>query len=166
MNNVPAIIPAPAATLKEIRMDSARFPRLSSYRREEAIAHLVTLVTQALMYKGMEPDTNKVAFTAAALYEELMQDPDGIGTPALSFEEIRRVIRRSVLGQGTELYGINVSSLYKALADYAQGEGHRAQLEANEATAIARKRAGQEAMSAIIEKYAARLVENSNNTER
>jgi hypothetical protein len=41
-------------------------------------------------------------------------------------------VRKSVLGQGKEMYGISVSSIFQALADYCKGEGRMADKEARE----------------------------------
>ena len=50
-------------------------------------------------------------------------------------EEIKRVIKRAALGQGKEMYGISVSSLFQALADYCKGEGRMADQQAKEVVA-------------------------------
>ena len=162
-NNLPTIVPAPSATLKQIRMDSAKFPRISSYTKSDAVGCLTQLITVCLMYKGMNPDDYKIAYTAGMLYDEIMQDNDGLGLPSLSFEEVRRVFRKCVLGQGRELFGVNVASLYAALCDYAKGEGHLAQLEANTAVKLARKAMEKETgASVMMDVYAARMIRKNN----
>ncbi len=163
MTNLPAPVPAPSVTLKEIRMNSARFPRISAYTKDDAVRYLSDLIINALLYKGMEPGEYKVTFTAQALYNEIMEDNDGLGLPSLSFEEVRRVFRKCVLGQGRELFGVNVASLYAALCDYAKGEGHLAQLEANTAVKLARKAMEKETGAAVMmDVYAARMIRNKN----
>ena len=42
------------------------------------------------------------------------------------------MIRKAALGQGKEMYGISVSSLFQALADYCKGEGKMADKQAKE----------------------------------
>jgi len=74
---------------------------------------------------------------SSSLIDILKEDEYGIGTRFLSFEEIKRVVRKAALGQGREMYGISVSSLFQALADYCKGEGRMADKEAKE---IASKR--------------------------
>jgi hypothetical protein len=69
---------------------------------------------------------------SASLIDILNEDEYGIGTKYLSFEEIKRVVRKAALGQGKEMYGISVSSLFQALADYCRGEGRMADKEAKE----------------------------------
>ena len=57
----------------------------------------------------------------------------------ITFREIAYVVRKSIMGQGRELFGLSVSSIYAALADYAKGEGHLIQVQA-EAQAKAERR--------------------------
>lgn len=163
MTNLPAPVARPSATLKEIRMDAETFPRFSSYSKDDAVRHLSDLIINALLYKGMEPGEFKVTFTAQTLYAEIMQDNEALGLPSLTFEEIRRVFRKCVLGQGRELYGVNVSGLYAALVDYAKGEGHIAQLEANSAAKMARlQRERETGVSVMMDVYAARMLKKNN----
>ena len=130
MNNL-TTIPA-KATLVEIRTDNKRFPRLHSYRREDAIYQMNMVLIMAFQIRGQQADTQSVVQMSATLIYILMEDEYGIGTRYLSFEEIKRVIRKASLGQSREMYGISVSSLFQALADYCKGEGRMADKEAKE----------------------------------
>jgi predicted S18 family serine protease len=130
MNNL-TTIPA-KATLVEIRIDNKRFPRLHSYRREDAIYQMNMVLIMAFQIRGQQADTQSVVQMSATLIDILMEDEYGIGTRYLSFEEIKRVIRKASLGQSREMYGISVSSLFQALADYCKGEGRMADKEAKE----------------------------------
>ena len=125
-------IPAERATLVDIRTDNKRFPRLHSYRREDAIAQMNMIIIMAFQFRGQQADTQSIILMSSSLIDILMEDEYGIGTKNLSFEEIKRVIRKAVLGQGREMFGISVSSLFQALADYCKGEGKEADKRAKE----------------------------------
>ena len=120
------------ATLVEIRTDNKRFPRLHTYRREEAISQMNMVIMMAFQFRGQQADVQTIMQMSASLIDILMEDEYGIGTKYLSMEEIKRVIRKAALGQGKEMYGISVSSLFQALADYCKGEGRMADKEAKE----------------------------------
>lgn len=133
MNNL-TTIPA-KATLVEIRTDNVKYPRLHTYRREDAISQMNMIIMMAFQYRGQQADVQTIMQMSASLIDILLEDEYGIGTKYLSFEEIKRVIRRASLGQGREMYGISVSSLFQALADYCRGEGRSADKEAKEVVA-------------------------------
>lgn len=125
-------IPAEKATLVEIRTDNKRFPRLHSYRREDAIGQMNMIIMMAYQFKGQQADAQTIIQMSTSLIDILNEDEYGIGTKFLSFEEIKRVVRKAALGQGKEMYGISVSSLFQALADYCKGEGRMANNQARE----------------------------------
>lgn len=127
-----ATIPDNKATLVEIRTDNKRFPRLHSYRKEDAIAQMNMIIMMAFQFRGQQADVQTIMQMSVSLIDILNEDEYGIGTKYLSFEEIKRVIRKAALGQGKEMYGISVSSLYSALADYCKGEGRMANQQARE----------------------------------
>ena len=118
------------ATLVDIRSDNKRFPRLYTYRRDEAVAQMNIIILMAFQFRGQQADVATITQMSSSLVEVLNEDEYGIGTRFLSFEEIKRVVRKAVLGQGKEMYGISVSSIYQALADYCKGEGKVADKEA------------------------------------
>lgn len=120
------------ATLVEIRTDNKRFPRLYTYRREEAIGQMNLIIMMAFQFRGQQADTQTIMLMSSSLIDILNEDEYGIGTKYLSFEEIKRVVRKAALGQSKEMYGISVSSLFQALADYCKGEGRMADKEAKE----------------------------------
>ena len=130
MNNL-TTIPA-KATLVEIRTDNKRFPRLYTYPREEAVNQMNMIIVMAFQLRGQQADVQTILQMSATLIDILNEDEYAIGTKYLSFEEIKRVIRRASLGQGREMYGISVSSLFQALADYCKGEGKMADKQAKE----------------------------------
>lgn len=132
-------IPAEKATLVDIRTDNKRFPRLHSYQREEAIAQMNMIIMMAFQFRGQQADTLTILQLSSSLIDILNEDEYGIGTRFLSFEEIKRVVRKAALGQGKEMYGISVSSLFQALADYCKGEGRMADKEAKEIAAKQRE---------------------------
>lgn len=125
-------IPAEKATLVDIRTDNRRFPRLHSYNREEAIYQMNIIVLMAFQYRGQQADALTITNISSSLIDLLNADEYGIGTKYLSFEEIKRVVRKAALGQGKEMYGISVSSIFQALADYCKGEGKTANEEARQ----------------------------------
>lgn len=125
------------SSLVEIRTDDKRFPRLYKYSREEAINQMNMIIMMAFQFRGQQADAMTIFQMSSSLIDILKEDEYGIGTRFLSFEEIKRVVRKAALGQGREMYGISVSSLFQALADYCKGEGRMADKEAKE---IASKR--------------------------
>ena len=128
-------IPAEKATLVDIRTDNKRFPRLYTYKREDAIAQMNMVIMMAFQFRGQQADVQTIMQMSTTLIEILNEDEYGIGTKYLTMEEIKRVIKRAALGQGKEMYGISVSSLFQALADYCKGEGRMADQQAKEVVA-------------------------------
>ena len=86
----------------------------------------------AFQFRGQQADVPTIHQMSSSLIDLLNEDEYSIGTRFLSFEEIKRVVRRAVLGQGKEMYGISVSSIFQALADYCKGEGKAADKEAKQ----------------------------------
>ena len=123
------------ATLVDIRTDNKRFPRLYTYKREDAIAQMNMVIMMAFQFRGQQADVQTIMQMSTTLIEILNEDEYGIGTKYLTMEEIKRVIKRAALGQGKEMYGISVSSLFQALADYCKGEGRMADQQAKEVVA-------------------------------
>ena len=119
----------------DIRTDNKRFPRLYTYKREEAMPQMNMIIMMAFQYRGQQADAQSILQMSSSLIEILNEDEYGIGTKYLTFEEIKRVIKRAALGQGKEMYGISVSSLFQALADYCRGEGRMADQQAKEVVA-------------------------------
>lgn len=132
-------IPAEKATLVDIRTDNKRFPRLYTYKREDAIAQMNMVIMMAFQFRGQQADVQTIMQMSATLIEILNEDEYGIGTKYLTMEEIKRVVKRAALGQGKEMYGISVSSLFQALADYCRGEGRMADQQAKEVVAKRRE---------------------------
>ena len=128
-------ISAEKSTLVDIRTDNKRFPRLYTYKREEAMPQMNMIIMMAFQYRGQQADAQSILQMSSSLIEILNEDEYGIGTKYLTFEEIKRVIKRAALGQGKEMYGISVSSLFQALADYCRGEGRMADQQAKEVVA-------------------------------
>ena len=121
-DNLPMAPETSQASLLEIRMDAKRYPRLHTYTREQAVTEMTKVVSQAFLYKGQAADPTNIQFIAGALVDELRADLDKMGTKHLSFAEISRVVKRSVLRD--EMYGISVASLYKVIMEFVKGEGH------------------------------------------
>lgn len=138
MNNLTTQQPA-KATLVEIRTDNKRFPRLHTYRKEDAVSQMNMIIMMAFQLRGQQADVQTILQMSATLIDILNEDEYGIGTKFLSFEEIKRVVRKAALGQSKEMYGISVSSLFQALADYCKGEGRMANKQAREIAANQRE---------------------------
>ena len=132
-------IPAERATLVDIRTDNKRFPRLHTYRREEAISQMNMLIMMAYQYRGQQADVQTIMQMSSSLIDILIEDEYGIGTRFLSFEEIKRVVKKAALGQSREMYGLSVSSIFQVLADYCKGEGRMADKQAKEIAAKQRE---------------------------
>lgn len=127
------MIPATTkATFVDIRTDDKTFPRLYKYQREEAINNMNGIIMMAFQYRGQQSDAGSIVQMSVSLLDILLEDEYGIGTRFLTFEEIKRVVRKAVLGQSKEMFGISVSSLFQCLADYCKGEGKAADIQAKE----------------------------------
>ena len=118
-----------AVSLVDIRMDSQTYPRIKNLPQADAVHGLAAVVAMAFTYTGREYTPESVALVASALYSEILADDLGVGTGNITIEEVGRAVRRAVLGE-MEMYGINVSSLFKVVCNYALGEGHDAQVAA------------------------------------
>ena len=147
-------------TLVDIRSDSKRFPRLYSYKREEAVKQMNIIILMAFQFRGQQADVPTIHQMSSSLIDLLNEDEYSIGTKYLSFEEIRRVVRKAVLGQGKEMYGISVSSIFQALADYCKGEGKVADKEAKRIAAKG-KELRNSIIAPMIQGYADSLVKQS-----
>ena len=136
----------------EMRADAVRFPRINTIPRDEAIAQMAEIVRSAMIYRGMKADATDVAVIAVALVDELLADTH-LGLRYISFGEIRRAVRTAVLE--TEMYGVNVSSLYRAIVAYARGEGQ------NASATVAQARNRQTAPQVAIDAAAAALIKSN-----
>ena len=160
-NNIIPFSPS-AASLVDIRLDSARFPRIKNIPQPTAISGLSAVVSMAFNYTGREYSTDAVLAISSALYGELMADDFGLGTANITIEEIGRAVRRAILGE-REVYGINVSSLYKIVCDYAEGEGHAAQVAANNRSRAQRTaQLKASAAGAMLDSYSGELIKKLN----
>lgn len=145
------------ATLVEIRTDSKRFPRLYTYPRDEAISLMSGILLLAYQYRGQQADTYSLMHMSSALIDILLEDEFSIGTKYISFEELRRVVKKAVLGQGKEMFGISVSSIFQAIADYCKGEGRVASKKATEIAA--KQRETKDAiMASMIQGYSEKML--------
>ena len=109
----------------ELRRNPDRYPRIRTFSQEEAVSRMIAIVWAAALYRNQELADDKIRFIASTLVGEILSDSK-YGMRNLSWEEIGLAIRAAVLGEGRELYGISVASLYGALIDYVKGEGHEA----------------------------------------
>lgn len=109
------------ASLFEMRADSSKFPRLYSMQREVVTFEMSKIVSQAFLYKGQAADPNNIKFIASALVTEIFDDRQ-FSLSSLSLAEIQVVVKRAVLSE--EMFGISVATLYRAIVEFAKGEGH------------------------------------------
>lgn len=168
MNNLtnsgqPSMLPSAAsgkATLVEIRTDNKRFPRLHTYGREEAISQMNMIIMMAFQYRGQQADAQTIFIMSSSLIDILNEDEYGIGTRFLSFEEIKRVIKKAALGQSREMFGISVSSLFQVLADYCKGEGKMADKEAK-LIVSKRKEIRESIIAPLLQGYSGEMLQKS-----
>ena len=153
-------IPAERATLVDIRTDNRRFPRLHTYRREEAVTQMNVIILMAFQLRGQNADVQTIMQMSSSLIDILNDDDYGIGTKYLSFEEIKRVVKKAVLGQAREMYGISVSSLFQVLADYCKGEGRMADKEAKE-IASRQRELKQAIIAPLLQGYSGEMLQKS-----
>ena len=118
------------ASLVDIRSDSKTFPRLHTYRREVAVGEMNIILLMAFQYRGQNADAVTINQMSNSLIDLLLEDEYSLGMKYLTFEEIKRIVRKAALGQMKEMYGISVSSVFQALADYCKGEGKAASQQA------------------------------------
>lgn len=115
------------------------------------------IIMMAFQFRGQQADAQTIIQMSSSLIDILNEDEYGIGTKYLSFEEIKRVVRKAALGQGKEMYGISVSSLFQALADYCKGEGNMAQKQATEIAAHQRE-TKDAIMASMIQGYSEKML--------
>lgn len=148
------------ASLLDMRADAKRFPRIGTFSREQAVFEMSKIVSQAFLYKGQAADPTNIQFISSSLVDELQADLDKLGTRNISFAEISRIVKRSVLQD--EMYGISVASLYKVIIEYIKGEGHRLHQQVAE---MRRKREEREIKNSVIapmlQAYAGELLKHS-----
>ena len=148
--------------LVAIRLDSVKFPRIKNLPAQVGISGIAQVVTAALAYTGKSLPEEDVRFMAASIHTELMQDYDGVGTANITLEEVQYCIRRAVLGLGPEMYGINVSSIYKVICSYCLNEGRQAQETANSKTQAQRREAlKSSAVGAMIQVYTGKTLKTT-----
>ena len=141
------------ASLLEMRSRPDAFPRINAMPLEEAVAGMERIVTQAFLYRGQASDPENVRFIAATVTAELLDD-DTWHSGNISLGEIQVVVKRAVLG-GSEMFGVSVASLYKVITDYARGEGHHLQKEAD------KMRRSATAPGPIVTAYAGAMIRNN-----
>ena len=147
-----------ACSLVDIRLDSQKYPRIKNIPQPAAVSGLAAIVAMAYNYTGREYTPESIGLVSNALYSELMADDLGIGTANITIEEIGRAVRRAVLGEA-EMYGINVSSLYKVICAYCTGDGHAAQTAANNRRRAEREKALKaSAAGAMLTSYSGALL--------
>ena len=125
-----AVIDRSKATLVEIRTDSKNFPRLHKYSQERATHEMSKAILLVFQLRGKQITKEDLTQMSATLVKILQEDEYGIGTQNITFEEITRVFKKAALGQGVDLYGVNVSILYQAIVDYCENVEREANMQA------------------------------------
>ena len=119
-----------AATPVEMRLDATRFPRICNIPRQEAVDQMTAIVRDACVYFGTKKEASDIVSTAAVLVDEIQAD-DTYGLKFISFAEIRRAVRNACLF--SDMYGVSVRTIYRAVVAYAKGEGTQATRDAQAA---------------------------------
>lgn len=148
-------------TLVDIRMDSNRFPRVKNLTGQSALVRLEQVVLMAYTYTGRPAPEDRCRMVAAALYSELMEDKKGIGTANITIEEVAHAVKTAILESDGDIY-INIAFLYKAVCNYALGEGHEAQESANNRRRAEREKALKASSAgAMLESYTGQILLNT-----
>ena len=136
------------ASLVEIRKDPERFPRIANIPRDQAVKAMTGIVYKAILFRGQEADPTTISFIASNLIDEIISERT-FGLRFLTLEEAGRAIKKAVL-EDSEMYGVNVSSLFKVLLKYAKNEGHQADLKAREEISRSRQIGTSPAMTMLM----------------
>lgn len=149
------------ATLKDMRADSTRFPRIKTLPREQVVEGMTRIVSQAFLYRGQAADPTNIHFISNALVDELLAG-NWNGASNLSLAEIQVVVKRAVLG-GSDMFGISVASLYKVILEYVKGEGHHYQeeIDAYRRTKEIMQEYSKSGVSAMLQATAGEMVRNN-----
>lgn len=160
MNEITPYTAPAGVTLVDIRSDAKTYPRIKHLSIQQATARLQQVVAMAYTYTGRPAEGNRIEVVAAALYNELMEDKRGLGTANITVEEIGHAVKSAVLDAPDDMY-ISVASLYKAVCNYAAGEGNDAQQAAYKRIVDQRRKALAESPAgAMLETYAGRMLKN------
>lgn len=115
------------AELIDIRRDALTYPRIKDYDSFVLLQEIKSLILMVYQYRGQKPESAaEIETMARSLVAEILADEFGDELKELTIEEVRRSLRRAALGKGNEMYGINVRSLYDAIADYRHSDVERA----------------------------------------
>jgi len=152
------------ATLLQMRCDPVTFPRLNTIPKETAIEQMSLIVQQAFLYRGQEMNPDNIHFIAAAVIEEILTERQ-FGSDNLSMAEIQVIVKKAVLSG--EMYGVSVATIYKAVTDYAKGEGHLHQVEAdNQAREQRKEELKKSIIAPMLQAYAGEFIRNTKNTKQ
>jgi hypothetical protein len=79
--------------------------------------------------------------------------------------EIQVIVKKAVLSG--EMYGVSVATIYKAVTDYAKGEGHLHQVEAdNQAREHRKEELKKSIIAPMLQAYAGEFIRNTKNTKQ
>lgn len=149
-------------SIQEIRANAKKHPRLCQYSRTEAVARMTQVVLTAYQFRNQSTDEDSILFMANNLVDELAADMDGIGSKYITFEEINRAVKKAILGQGREMFGISFASLYAAITDYIKGEGHRIDRELRDSRRASEQKSLKDSIIApMLTAYSGALLKHS-----
>ena len=161
MNEITPYTAPAGVSLVDIRSDAKTYPRIKHLAAQQATARLQQVVAMAYAYTGRPAEGNRIEVVAAALYNELMEDKRGLGTANITIEEIGHAVKTAILDGEDDMY-ISVASLYKAVCNYAAGEGNDAQKAAYQRIVDQRKaQLAASPVGAMLETYAGRMLGNA-----
>lgn len=161
MNEITPYTAPAGVSLVDIRSDAKTYPRIKHLSVQQATARLQQVVMMAYTYTGRPVDGDRLEVVASALYAELMEDKRGLGTANITIEEIGHAVKSAILDGEDDMY-ISVASLYKAVCNYAAGEGNDAQQAAYKRVVDQRKaQLAASPVGAMLETYAGRMLGNS-----
>lgn len=143
-------------TLVDIRKNPVAFPRIKDIPCEDLVKQLQSAILGVYQYRGQRPSSaDEIRTMSCSLMAELLADDFGNDTKELSMEEIRLALRKVGLRQGSDMYGINVGSLYNAILEFRNIEVEEARQQmASERRSSQRVGSSEES---IIDKYAAMM---------
>lgn len=158
MNELLTVSPAVGAA--DLMTARVRSPRLCAMKRENAVEAIRKIIYKMTLYRGQAPDAQMLAFTSAALYDELVNDKS-CGLPYITIPEIEHVVKQAVLHK--DIY-LSVASVYAVLSEYARGEGHELEkqyVERKRDTAALPDNPQLQRFQGMIDHYTDRMVQQS-----
>ncbi len=162
MNNSIAVI-VNKVSLLDIRSDESRYPRLKTYRRDDAIREMTKIVYAVLLYQGRTLSSEDIKVHASNAVDVILSDPAGVGSPEITFEEISRaLIKRASI----EDFWISGATINQTITQYCKTDGNKARIDAiNQRRQIAQP-GPKTTISALLEEFSKEMVNNNKINRR